>query len=669
MLSRCRSSSKPTVLFKRQLTFPPTTFSVLRSQNAQNQEDPFYINHSPLSLGRLRAKMLLSASTHLTDPHSAPFFCSDALRVSAKMGFLPEGKQLHAHMIKFGLCNVLALHNHLLNVYFRCQEFDDAKTLFGEMRARNVVSWNTVICGFVDWRSNNWWSLYLGFSYFRRMLLERVGPDDITFNSLFRACIELHDVVIGRQLHCFIVKVALDFHSFVGSALVKLYATFGLVEDARRAFNGFLFRDLVLWNVMLSGYVSNCLVKDAFGVFNLMQLEGVKGDEFTFSSLMNSCSALGTCDLGKQIHSLIVKKSFDLDVQVASVLIDMYAKNKNIDDARKAFDGIAIKNVVSWNTMIVGYGQQGDGKEAMKLLRGMLRTYLYLDELALSSILSSCGNVSATCEIMQVHACTVKFGFQVFISISNALINAYSKCGSILGAYQCFSSVLKPDLVTWTSILCAYAFHGLAKEATNLFEKMLSHGMKPDPIAFLGVLSACSHGGLVEKGLHYFNLMINDYQIVPDSNHFTCLIDLLARSGLLDEAFSVLASMPIEPGSDTLGAFIGACKVHKNLELAKWAAEKLFALEPNKLVNYALMSNVYASQSRWFDVAGARKMIRDRCDSKVPGCSWVEIAGNVHSFVSSDKSHPKSLEVYVMLGTLHSLMKDDNHMLNVKLYS
>ncbi|KAM4081177.1 hypothetical protein ACJW30_11G072600 [Castanea mollissima] len=662
MLSKCRSSSIPTVHFKRQLSFPPILSSAQTSQNAKK-------NDSSLPLSRLRAKMPISEATHFSDSHSAHSFCSNALKVSAKMGFLPQGKQLHAHVIELGLYNVLSLQNQILNVYVRCKEFHDAQRLFDDMRVRNVVSFNTVVCGVVDFSSNNRSNLYLGISYFRIMLLEMVWPDDITFNGLFRACIELDDVVIGKELHCFIVKAGFDLNSFVGSALVKLYATCGFVEDARRAFDGILSRDLVLWNVMVSCYVSNCLAKEAFGVFNLMQLQGVKGDEFTFSSLLSLCGTLESCNLGKQIHGLIVRNSFDLDVQVASALVDMYANNQSINDACKAFDGMNIRNVVSWNTMIVAYGQHGDGKEAMKLLKKMLEAGFYPDELTLASILSSCGNLSATSEIMQAHASTIKLGLQAFLSISNALINAYSKCGSILGAYQCFSSVLEPDLVTWTSVVCAYAFHGLTKEATELFEKMLSYGIRPDPIIFLGLLSACNHGGLVKRGLHYFNLMTSYYQIVPNSEHYACLIDLFGRFGLLDEAFDVLTSMPMEPGSNTLGAFIGACKVHKNLRLAKWAAEKLFASEPNNPVNYTLMSNLYASERLWHDVASVRKIMRDRCDFKVPGYSWIQISSNVHTFVSSDKSHPQALQAYVILGTLLRLMKEDNHIFNINTMS
>ncbi|CAL2241811.1 unnamed protein product [Prunus armeniaca] len=625
MFSKCRSSSIPAVHFKRPLPFPlthrPVSFQTIT--NAPNHADPFHQTSSSFSPSRLGAFTQVPQSTHFNDPHSAHSFCSNALKVSAKMGFLREGKQLHGHVVKLGLYNVQSLQIQILNVYVKCKDFNNAQRLFGEMRKRNVVAWNTLISGLVNCWGNYESKLYLGFSYFRRMLLEAVGPDDITFNGLFRVCVDLNDVEIGRQLHCFVVKLGFGSNCFVGSALVDLYAKHGLIEDARCAFDFVLYRDLVLWNVMVYCYASNSLAKEAFGVFNLMRLEGVKGDEFTFSSLLSSCRTLGSCKSGKQIHGIIIREAFDSDVLVSSALVDMYAKNDDIGDAWKAFDAMSIRNVVSWTTIIVGYGLHGKEKEAIGLLREMFREHLYPDELTLASIVSSCGNVSSASELMQVHAYMVKFGFHFFSSIANSLITAYSKCGSISSASKCFNLVVEPDLVTWTSLICAYAFHGLAEEATEVFEKMLAYDIMPDQIAFLAVLSACSHGGLIQKGLHYFKLMSNDYQIFPDSEHYTCLIDLLGRAGLLDEAFMALTSMPIEPDPSTLGAFMGACKVHGNIELAKWAAQKLFALEPNKPVNYTLMSNIYSSQGHWGDVSRVRKMMRHSCDYKAPGCTEI----------------------------------------------
>ncbi|KAH7513096.1 hypothetical protein FEM48_Zijuj12G0160200 [Ziziphus jujuba var. spinosa] len=597
-------------------------------------------------------------SSYFHDPHWVHSLCSNALKISAKMGFLCEGKQLHGHLVKLGLCT-LSLQHRILCLYVRCKEFGDAHRLLGEMTVRNVVAWNTVICGVVDDRSHCKSNSYMGFYFFRRMLLETVHPDNITFNGLIRTCIELNDIEIGRQLHCFIVKLGFDSNCFVVTALVDLYAKSGLVEYARLAFEYVLYKDLVLWNVMVHCYASNHLAKETFGIFKSMQLEGVKVDEFTFCSLLNLCGNLGSCDLGKQIHGVVVRQSFDLDVVVASTIVDMYAKNEDIGDARRAFDMISIRNVVSWNTMIVAYGQHGEGKEAIRLFQKMLHEDFYPDELTLASIVSSCGDLSVISELTQVHAYIIKSGFQSFPSNANALIDAYSKCGCIVNASQCFSSILDPDLFTWTSLICAYAFHGLAKEATECFEKMLIYGIRPDGITFLGVLSACIHGGLIHKGLHYFKTMIDEYCIPPDSEHYTCLIDLIGRSGLLDEAFNVLTLMPTEAGPDTLGAFLGACKVHGNVGLAKWAAEKLFALEPNKPTNYILMSNTYSSEGHWTDVARIRKTMRNSCDHKAPGCSWVEITGDVHTFVSRDKSHPQASEVYAMLWLLLRSMKEE----------
>ncbi|CAK9156750.1 unnamed protein product [Ilex paraguariensis] len=525
------------------------------------------------------------------------------------------------------------------------------------MLVRNIVTWNTLISGLADCGRSFKWNLELGFRCIRRMLLEMVRPDHITFTSLLRIGVELNDMEIGRGLHCFIVKLGFFENCLVNAALVDWYAKFGLVEDARRVFDYVLERDLVLWNVMMSCYVLNYIGEETFGVFSLMRMEGFKGDDFTFTNLLSCCASFGSCELGSQIHGIVVRLGIDLDVVVTSSLVDMYAKNENIADARKAFDGMVSRNVISWTTIVVGYGRYGDGKEATKLLRGMLDEDFCPDELTLASVLSSCGNLSLAGETVQVHAYTIKKGFSAFLSVANALVNSYAKCGSIGCSFEAFSSIVNPDLFSWTSMIGAYAFHGLSRESIGLFEKMLSDGVRADKIAFLGVLSACSHGGLVSEGLHYFTLMITDNQIVPDTEHYTCLVDLLGRVGLLNEAFNVLISIPVEPGSDSLGAFLGACKVHGNVGLATWAAERLFELEPNKHLNYSLMSNTYASLGCWLDVARVRKMMREMCDHRFPGCSWMDIAGKVHTFVSSDKSHPQTTEVYAVLGILYRRMK------------
>nr|XP_043620300.1 pentatricopeptide repeat-containing protein At2g46050, mitochondrial [Erigeron canadensis] len=574
------------------------------------------------------------------------FYYFSALKISATKGVSLRVKQLHSPMIKLGYTNTLSLLNNLLSFYIRSNQTNHAYKLFDEMLVRNVMTWNTLL------RDSD-----MGFCYFKRMLWEKVNPDRVTCLNVVSLSINAGKDEMGRQFHCWIMKSGFCKDCYVSSCLVNMYAKFGFVYDARRVFDCVLEKDLVLWNVMVSCYALNALSDDGFRVFWMMRSEGVKGDEFTYTSLVNCCASLAYRELGMQIHCLVFRYGFDMDVVVASALIDLYAKNVNIIDARKVFSCMLPRNMISWNTMIVGYGQCGDGKEAMKLLTKMLQEWFSPDDLTLASVVSSCGDLSLSNEILQVHSYALKKGIVSFLSVSNALVNAHSKCGNLSYALKLFSSIDKPDLVSYTSMVQAYAFHGHSRKAIELFKKMLlERVVNPDKIMFLGVLSACSHGGLVSEGIHYFESMTKDYNIIPELEHYTCLVDLLGRAGLVYEAFRVLVSMPMPPEPDTLGAFMGHCKVHQNLELAKWAGEELFMLEPNKNVNYALLSNALAYSGKWFEVAKVRKKMRDNCCLKIPGVSWLEIAGEAHTFVSRDESHPRCSELYHVLKSLYSLI-------------
>ncbi|XP_068639529.1 pentatricopeptide repeat-containing protein At2g46050, mitochondrial [Aristolochia californica] len=596
-------------------------------------------------------------------------FCSDALKFFTKREFLHQGREIHSWMIRTGLDRGQSLQNQLLNMYLKCGAFRHAFQLFNQMSNRNVVSWNIIISALlnnkhyagpsVEELTGDFSREHLVVFFFKRMLAELVQPNYITFISVLGACVGLHTIEIGQQVHCCITKLGLASNNFVGSALLNLYAKFSYVTDARKVFDTVDSRDLVVWNVMMSCYNLNGLAREAFGVFELMTSQQVNGDDFTFSSLLNTCSIIGSYQLGMQMHGMIIQLSYDSDILVASALVDVYAKCGKIEVARKAFDEMNVRNTVSWTTMIVGYGKNGEGKNAVELFRQMLRESVKPDELTLASLLSSCANLDTINESMQLHAFVNKNGLAAFLSIGNALIHAYYKGGCLVTAFKCFSAISKPSLVTWTSMVCAYAFHGLAKEAIELFEEMLYEGIKPDRIAFVGVLSACSHAGLVVKGLHYFDSMRREYGIIPDSEHYTCLVDLLGRAGRLEDACRILTKMPFELNTNMLGAFIGACKVHANIKLAKWAAEMLFVIEPDEPVNYMLMSNMYASVGNWSGVSQVRKLMRTKCRNRVPGCSWIETCGKVHKFVCNDENHPEVLSIYGMLITLVRVLKDE----------
>ncbi|PKA56479.1 Pentatricopeptide repeat-containing protein [Apostasia shenzhenica] len=410
---------------------------------------------------------------------------------------------------------------------------------------------------------------------------------------------------------------------------------------------------------MVSCYALNGRGTDAYKTFDEMRLRGFAGDGFTFSALFSSCGSSGFLDLGKQTHGHSLRMGLEEDVVLGTSLVDMYAKCLAVDDARRVFDEMPVWNVVSWNSMIVGYGHCGHGEEAMKLLVGMIRGGWKPDELTLSSVLSSCSCLAAETESIQLHGFAVKSGLQAFNSLANALIISYAKCGNIQSAASCFSSVPEPDLITFTSMIHSFAFHGVSVKALLLFDRMLRAGWEPDSVAFLGLLSACSHGGKVGMGLSYFGLMRDVYRIKPSSEHYTCIVGLLGRAGYLREAYGVIAEMPFEPSADALGAFLAACKICENAEFAKWAAKKLFEMEPEEAVNYKSMANIYAGCRSWERVAATRKKMREKRIRGVTGCSWMEINGRVQVFVSGDDSHAKTREIYSILGLLIEVMRDE----------
>ncbi|XP_042406164.1 pentatricopeptide repeat-containing protein At2g46050, mitochondrial-like isoform X1 [Zingiber officinale] len=485
-----------------------------------------------------------------------------------------------------------------------------------------------------------------------REVTNRSNLKSRNFIRLLRLSLRLNDHLLGKQLHCLTMKFGVAYDVFVGSALSNMYSKCRFVREARKVFDDMASKDLAVWNIMLSCYLLNDYKREAFNLFHSMRTEGFIGDGFTFSSLINFCSRMICYDLGIQTHCLIIKLALESDLVVGSSLVDMYAKCAVIKDARHVFDRMDNKNVVCWNTIIVGYGKCGEGKEALMLFNNMLRGGLKPDGLTLASILSTCANLASSNEATQVHGYVVKNGFQAYLSIGNALIIAYAKCGSIDNSARAFSLIPSPDCVTWSSMISSYAHHGLAMEAINKFEVMLHEGIKPNRITFLAVISACSHAGFVDAGVHYFSTMIKNYQIKPSSEHFACLIDLLSRAGYLDEASDVLSSMPFEPDASVLGALIGACNVHRNAKLAEWVSEKLFYLEPRKLVNYALLSNIYVAEGHWENVLYLRRRMKQMCSLKIPGCSWIEIGGKVHTFVSHDRIHLQDQEIYCMLDTV-----------------
>ncbi|CAL5423529.1 unnamed protein product [Camellia sinensis] len=206
-------------------------------------------------------------------------------------------------------------------------------------------------------------------------------------------------------------------------------------------------------------------------------------------------------------------------------------------------------------------------------------------------------------------------------------------------------------------MIAAYGFHGKGEEAIELFNRMDQVGLDANDVTFLSLLYACSHCGLKDKGLQFFNLMIEKYKLEPRLEHYTCVVDLLGRSGCLEEAEGFIRTMPVKKDAIIWKTILSACKIHKNTDIAKRIAEEVLRLDPQDSAPYVLLSNIQASGKRWQDVSEVRKVMRDRRVKKEPGISWFEVKNQVHQFCMGDKSHPQSMEIDMYLKELTWEMK------------
>uniref|UniRef100_A0A2P2IML0 Uncharacterized protein n=1 Tax=Rhizophora mucronata TaxID=61149 RepID=A0A2P2IML0_RHIMU len=344
-------------------------------------------------------------------------------------------------------------------------------------------------------------------------------------------------------------------------------------------------------------------------------------------------------------------------------MVSGYAKAASVKTARLMFSKMRDRNVVSWNALIAGYTQNGENEEAIGLFSKLKGESICPTHYTFGNLLNACSNLSDLQLGMQAHSHVLKHGFQFqsgdepVIFVGNSLIDMYMKCGSVEDGCRVFEKMEERDYVSWNAMIVGHAQNGCGVEALRLFRKMLVFGEKPDHVTMIGVLCACSHAGLVEEGRYYFLSMTEEYGLVPVKDHYTCMVDLLGRAGCLDEARNLIEAMPMQPDAVVWGSLLSACKVHHNITLGRYVAEKLLEINPTNSGPYVLLSNMYAELGRWGDVVRVRKLMRHRGVVKQPGCSWIEIQGSVHVFMAKDKRHPQRKEVYLLLKLLIKQMK------------
>eukprot|EP01018_Ginkgo_biloba_P015578 Gb_31319 [translate_table: standard] len=582
---------------------------------------------------------------HFMDQHVEVSTYSSLLQACIKKKALLEGKLVHTHMNERGFIPDILLWNTLVNMYVKCGTLVDARKVFDEIPERDVASWNTMIAGYAqvgyvdealdlfqkmpkpDVRS---WTVMIaaysrhGFAeraltLFHQMQRTGIQPDKFIFASVLPACAELAALEQGMEIHEDIIRSGFQSDVFVDSALVDMYAKCGSIEKARDVFDKMHQRNVVSWNTMITGYAQNACVDEALYLFQRMP---------------------------------------EPDVISWNAMITGYAQNGQIDEALKFFQNMPKPNVVSWNAIIAGYAQNGYGEKTLKLFQQMQLAGVQPNSKTFAGVLPACTNLAALEQGIKIHEDIIRSGFESDVFVESALVGMYAKCGSIEKARDVFDKMHQRDLVSWNTMIAGYGMHGRGKEALKLFEQMQRSGMTPDHVSLVCVLSACCHAGLVDEGREYFDCMSQYYRITPAIEHYVCMVDLLGRAGHLDEAQDLINKMPIKPNATLWRCLLGACRTHNNIELGERAAERLFELEPTNAAPYVLLSNIYAAAGRWDDTKNVRTMMKNRRVKKTPGCSWIELNKQVHSFLVGDSSHPQAQEIYAELERLSRQMKE-----------
>eukprot|EP01018_Ginkgo_biloba_P031907 Gb_25356 [translate_table: standard] len=643
------------------------------------------------------------------------FTFTSALTACANLTVRKNGKEIHEEIIRSGFQSNVFVGNALVDMYGKCRSLEDARRVFDRMPESNVVSWNAMISvyaqnGHVDeaWKLFqkmperdvvSWNSVIAGyaqngheeeaFTIFYQMLRTGVQPNEFTFAIVLPLCANLEDVGFGKELHEEIVRRGFLSDVYVGSALVDMYSKCGSIENAHRVFGKMSERNVVSRNVLIAGYTQNGLVDEALKLFQEMP----ERDVVSWNAMIAGYSQNGNVDEALKLFSKMPER----DLVSWNAMIAGYVQNGNVDEAFKLFQKMPEQNLVSWTQMIAGYAQNGSVNEAvnlfqkmperdvvswtamiagyarnghfdetLKLFRQMQLTGVKSNSDTFTSILSACANLATLGYGQEVHEDIIRSGFQSDVFLGSALVDMYAKCGSIDNANNVFYKMPKRNVVSWNAMIGGYAMHGRGKEALLLFEQMQHSGTNPDHVTFIGVLSACCHTGLVEDGWKYFTCMSQFYHITPVMEHYCCMVDLLGRAGLLDEARDFINKIPIKSDTAVLVSLLGACRMHSNVELGEWVAERLFELEPEIDAPYVLLSNIYAAAGKWDGIARVRKMMKDRRVKKTPGCSWIEVNKQVHAFLVGDKSHPQMEKIYAKLEALSGQMKEAGYVPNTR---
>ncbi|CAA7390480.1 unnamed protein product [Spirodela intermedia] len=562
--------------------------------------------------------------------------------------------QVHAQVGRLGHGSKLIVCNTLVDAYCKCGLLEDASRLFGEVICKDSVTFNAMLMGYSrEGRHTRALELLL------EMRRSGLKASQFTFSGSLSAATGLGDLGLGRQIHGAVIKSNFCWNVFVGNALLDFYSKVDCFAEMVQLFLGMPEMDNVSYNVLISGFASAGRNEDSLELFRELQSTGFDRKQFPFASVLSVATAERSLSMGRQLHAQAIVAGAASDVLVGNSLVDMYAKCGDLATAGVIFESRTDRNTVSWTAMISGYIENGLFEEALGLFSAMRRSGQCPDRATFSSVLRAAASLALAGLGRQLHSYLVRFGYTSNVYVGSALVDMYAKCGCLRDTEQAFGEMPSRNIVSWNAMMSAYAHSGCGGDAVALLDRMRRCGVEPDSVTFLCALSACSHGGLVDEGLRLFRSMrASHFLPSPRREHYCCVIDLLGRVGRLDEAEKLATEAPFdEPDPIIWSSILNSCRIHRNQDLARRAAERLFGMELRDAAPYVIMSNIYAAAGRWEEVGEMKRFMRARGVRKEPAFSWVEVGRAVHRFMSDDDAHPQIGEVRRALDELSGEME------------
>ncbi|KAI3694302.1 hypothetical protein L1987_77266 [Smallanthus sonchifolius] len=560
---------------------------------------------------------------------------------------LVEGQKVHSKLFIVGLDLDLYVSNSLVLMYAKVGCIEFAEKVFDEMPVRDLVSWNSMINGYILVNDG-----IRSLECVCKMQRQRIQPDRFTIVSALHAASLVCSLNKGKEIHALVIKSKLQCNEMVQTSLIDMYGKCGGICYAERVFNMSSCIRVAAWNAMIRGYTLNGQPFESFSCLRRMQENGLKPDNVSLINSLPSCSQVGSLLRGKTVHAYAIRMGFLPHIVLDTALIDMYGKCGEPRLAKLVFSHMHQRNLVSHNTLISALGQNGQYRDALKIFSDMWNDGFTPDAVTITAILPVYYEIAHVREGKQIHGYVVKSGMCSNTFVLNSLTYMYSKCGDIVSARDVFDGIFLKDVISWNTIIMAYAIHGYGEISVNLFSEMKKKGIKPNSSTFVSVLISCSVSSMVEEGWKYFTEMKSEHGIDPCIEHYGCMLDLLGRVGDLDKAKELITKMSLEPTSRIWGSLLAASRHHKDVELAEFAAKQIIPSESDNTGLFVLLSNLYAETGRWEDVRRVKSVMESQRLKKTVGLTMVDIKDKTFKFTDQDRLHEHSHLIYDVLDTI-----------------